>query len=94
MSEVCKCAEEVLSLDNLFDWIIQQGKVGVMALRKDTHLAKIETVEKVCGINLELVRKQVETAYDYWSPIYFEHAKKSLEKSIMSCATPLVAVTV
>jgi len=87
LSEICKCAEEVLSLFQLFDWVIEQGKTGVMVLRKDTHLQKIENVEKACQVNLELVRKQVGTAYDYWAPQYFEHAKKALEKSIMVCAT-------
>ena len=86
-SEVCRCADEVLSLSQLFDWVIEKGKTGVASLRKDTHMTKIANVERACGMNLELVRRQVETAYDYYSPVYFEHAKKAFEKSLRTCAT-------
>jgi len=86
MSAVCKCADEVLSLHQLFDWVIERGKTGVMVLRKDTHLEKIDRVEKACGLNLDLVRKQIETAYDYWSPKYFEHAKEAFQRAVSSCA--------
>ena len=87
LSDVCKCAEEVLSLNQLFNWVINQGKTGVAVLRKDTHLKKIENVEKACKVDLDLVKKQIETAYDYFSPLYFVHARTAFEKALMKCAT-------
>jgi len=89
LSAVCQCADEILSLSQLYDLIIQKGKPALTMLRKDTHMEKIERAEKACNIKLDLVKKQIETAYEYYSPKYVEHAKNSLLKALRLCATPI-----